>query len=192
VLRLLLLSAMILLSPSLLAQGQSRYISDDVFIYLLGGPSTEYRIIGSIEAGQPVTLLPESENGYSKIVDHKGREGWVASDMLSDKPSFRQILPQLQSELAQANARLETMNSVEVQDDEQIDKIKSELAQARQALDKVSQERDQALADIAAAKQEETYRMWREGGLIAAVGALLGVILVYLPRPQRRRKNRWM
>ena len=32
-------------------------------------------------------------------------------------------------------------------------------------------------------------RWWKEGGLIAGIGALAGVILVYLPRPRRRRED---
>ena len=43
----------------------------------------------------------------------------------------------------------------------------------------------------ASKEQDEQYRWWREGGTIAGVGLLLGLLLPYLPRP-RRRKDRWM
>ena len=91
---------MMLLSPSLLAANQTRYISDDVYIYLHGGPGTQFRILGSIEAGQEVTSLKETQGDYSKIVDHKGREGWVQSKMLSAKKAFEFNFQQFKQNLS--------------------------------------------------------------------------------------------
>lgn len=191
-LRLLTLVATLSLSLPLFAAGQAGYISDNVFIYLQGGPGTQYRIVGSIEAGQPVTVLPESQDGYTKIIDHKGREGWVQTDMLTSSKSFRETLPLLQAELADTQARLdEFLNSTESSVAE-LAKARTQLEVTEASLKNAEKERDEALNKLSSVQENERYVMWKEGGLIAGLGILVGIILVYIPRPQRRKKNRWM
>jgi len=192
VLRMLTLLGIMLLSPNLLAEGQSRYISDNVFLYLLNGPGTDYRILGSIEAGQPITLQGETQGDYSKIVDHKGREGWVQTNLISSTPSFREQVSTLTNELNEAKAKLaEVLNSTGNQTDE-VAELKAQLAEAQTMLAKANQERENLKMAVDHSAQETQFALWREGGIIAAAGLVVGVILVYLPRPQRRNKKRWM
>ncbi|AAN56753.2 hypothetical protein DIKCMJMK_01456 [Shewanella oneidensis] len=191
-LRMLTLLGIMLLSPNLLAEGQSRYISDNVFLYLLNGPGTDYRILGSIEAGQPITLQGETQGDYSKIVDHKGREGWVQTNLISSTPSFREQVSTLTNELNEAKAKLaEVLNSTGNQTDE-VAELKAQLAEAQTMLAKANQERENLKMAVDHSAQETQFALWREGGIIAAAGLVVGVILVYLPRPQRRNKKRWM
>lgn len=191
-LRMLTLVGMMLLSPNLLAEGQPRYISDNVFLYILNGPGTDYRILGSIEAGQPVTLLGETQGDYSKIIDHKGREGWVPTNLISSTPSFREQVSTLTNELNETKAKLaEVLSSTNNHSDE-VDELKAKLSEAEAILNKTTQERDNLKVAVDRSAQEAQFALWREGGLIAAAGLVVGVILVYLPRPQRRNKKRWM
>ena len=191
-LRMLTLVGMMLLSPNLLAEGQPRYISDNVFLYILNGPGTDYRILGSIEAGQPVTLLGETQGDYSKIIDHKGREGWVPTNLISSTPSFREQVSTLTNELNETKAKLaEVLSSTNKHSDE-VDELKAKLSEAEAMLNKTTQERDNLKVAVDRSAQEAQFALWREGGLIAAAGLVVGVILVYLPRPQRRNKKRWM
>ncbi|WP_083758346.1 TIGR04211 family SH3 domain-containing protein [Shewanella halifaxensis] len=180
-----------LLSPSLLAANQTRYISDDVYIYLHGGPGTQFRILGSIEAGQQVTSLNETQGDFTKVVDHKDREGWIQTKMLSAKPSLRVQLPAIQAELKQTKAELETALSSSDSNAQELSQVKSQLATAQKALDSASNERDSAKAKLANIQKNERFEMWQQGGFIAIGGLLLGIILVYLPKPQRKPKNRW-
>jgi SH3 domain protein len=192
VLRLLTLVGMMLLSPNLLAEGQSRYISDNVFLYLLNGPSTDYRILGSIEAGQPVTFLNETQGDYSKIIDHKGREGWVLTNLISSTQSFREQVPVLKDELAKAKAELaEVFNSKDNHAGEVIE-LKAKLSELENTLEQTIKERDNLKVAVDRSAQDERFELWRQGGLIAGAGLIAGMILVYLPRPQRRNKKRWM
>lgn len=182
---------MMLLSPSLLAANQTRYISDDVYIYLHGGPGTQFRILGSVEAGQQVTSLEETQGDYSKIIDHKGREGWIQSKMLSKSTSLRVQLPAIQAELEQTKAKLESALESSDNNAAELSQVKSQLAAAEKTLASASLERDNAKAALANMQKNERFEMWKQGGFIAAGGLLLGIILVYLPRPQRKPKNRW-
>ncbi|WP_076497779.1 TIGR04211 family SH3 domain-containing protein [Shewanella morhuae] len=181
-----------LLSSNLLAEGQSRFISDNVFLYLLGGPGTEFRIVGSIEAGQPVTLLNETQGDYSKIIDHKNREGWVQTNLISSTQSFREQVPALTAELAQTKAKLtEVLGSTNNHADE-VAELKTKLSELESNLATTTQERDKLKNALDSSAQDERFELWRQGGLIAGMGLLVGIILVYLPRPQRRSKKRWM
>ncbi|WP_246028515.1 TIGR04211 family SH3 domain-containing protein [Shewanella atlantica] len=190
-LRFFALVGLMLLSPSLLAEGQPRYISDQVYLYLHGGPGTQYRILGSIEAGQAISLLGEKQGDYSKIIDHKGREGWVETKMISAKKSFREQLPEVQAELDKTKAELEQVINSSDSSLQELRTLKSQLAQAEKSLEQASTERDIATAKLASIEKNERFQMWQEGGIIAAAGLLLGIILVYLPRPRRKQKNRW-
>nr|WP_275658995.1 TIGR04211 family SH3 domain-containing protein [Shewanella sp. Isolate11] len=180
-----------LLSPSLFAAEQTRYISDDVFAYVLGGPSTQYRIVGSVEAGQPITYLGETQGDYSKIVDHKGREGWVKSEFIASSKSFRVQLPEVQAKLDSVQADFDKLSNQTGDDQQLISQLKSQLSRAEQQLETATRERNKATSELAKLQNNERYEMLKQGGLIAGVGLLLGVIIAYLPRPRRRQKNRW-
>ncbi|MCL1058757.1 TIGR04211 family SH3 domain-containing protein [Shewanella gelidimarina] len=190
-LKILTIVGALLLSPSLFAANQTSYISDDVFIYLHGGPGTQFRILGSVEAGQKITLLGETQGDYSKIIDHKDREGWVQTKLLSSAVSLREQLPLVQAELVQTKADLTNALTTTDSSVQELSQIKTQLAQAQKSLASASQERDSAQAKLANIQSNERFQMWQQGGFIAAGGLLLGIILVYLPRPQRKPKNHW-
>ncbi len=191
VFRVLSIITVILFSPSLLAAEQTRYISDNVFTYIHGGPSTQYRIVGSVEAGQAITFLGETQGDYSKIVDHKGREGWVQTDFISSSKSFRVQLPEVQAELSRVQEKLANLSSESGNAQDTIEKLKEQLANAEKDLAKVTSERNKAANELNKLQNNEQYEMLQQGGLIAGAGLLMGVILAYLPRPRRRQKNRW-
>lgn len=189
--RILALVGLILLSPSLLAAGQTRYISDDVFLFLHGGPGTQFRILGSIEAGQEISALGETQGDYTKIIDHKGREGWVETKMINAQKSFRNQLPEVQAELTKTKAELKQVLESSDTNEQDLQRMKSLLAQAEKSLAQASQERDKATYKLTNIQKNERFQMWQEGSFIAVIGLLIGVILVYLPRPSRKQKNRW-
>ncbi|NRD75310.1 TIGR04211 family SH3 domain-containing protein [Shewanella sp. VB17] len=190
-LRILALVGLIFLSPSLLAAGQTRYISDEVYLFLHGGPGTQYRILGSIEAGQEISVLNETEGDFSKIIDHKGREGWIETKMISAQKSLRMQLPEVQAQLAEAKEELaQTVDSSE-NNVQELHKIKAQLTETEKALQQASEERDRATHKLASIQHNERFEMWKEGAIIAGIGILVGIFLVYLPRPRRKKKNSW-
>ena len=174
------------------AQASTHYVSDDVFTYIHGGPGTEFRIIGSVEAGQPITFNGKTEGDYSQIIDNKNREGWIRSDFVTDKPSFRARFPEMEKELIQVN---EQLNSISLNTDnaaQDLELANQKVTELQAALKTALTERDTARAKVNNDKDEQQFKMWQQGGIIAGIGALIGIILVYLPRPQRRKNSRWM
>ena len=190
VFRMLTIVALLLLSKGLMAQ--THYITDDVFIYIHGGPGTQYRILGSIEAGQTITLLNETQNDYSKIRDHKDREGWVKSDLIETGSSLRTRLPIVEAELAQTNATLAQLDQSSESVARELTSSNNQISSLQSELAKVTNERDTANQQLQSIKDNAQSKMWQQGALIAGLGALIGIILVYLPRPQRKQKSRWM
>ncbi|WP_372871478.1 TIGR04211 family SH3 domain-containing protein [Shewanella sp.] len=198
-LRPLFVAGALLLSPALMAESQPRFISDNIYVYMHNGPGTSFRILGSVSAGTPVTFTGETADEYAKIIDNRGREGWVRADALSSDKSLRQQLEEAEQALAESQAAL-VSNKTEYEDvDGTISALREQLAKADELVriasaEKVSAQeaRDKALAEVQSLKENERVRHWQEGGIIAAIGLLLGVILVYLPKPQRKRRSRWM
>lgn len=116
----------------------------------------------------------------------------MQTNLISSTPSFREQVSTLTNELNEAKAKLaEVLNSTGNQTDE-VAELKAQLAEAQTMLAKANQERENLKMAVDHSAQETQFALWREGGIIAAAGLVVGVILVYLPRPQRRNKKRWM
>jgi SH3 domain protein len=68
----------------------------------------------------------------------------------------------------------------------------TQISQLKQLLIKTEKQRDTIKQKVASVEDDQQFEMWQQGGMIAGIGALIGIVLVYLPRPQRRKKSRWM
>lgn len=185
------------------SSGVNRYVSDDIFTYLHGGPGKQYRILGSVKAGTKVQFIELDASGkYAQIIDSKGRTAWIASESLQSAPSFRNQVVELQAQKQQLQHQLDNIDSEQARElklkREQVAQLSAQSQQQQQRLDEQSeelqslrQENSKLQQSLGTKEQDEQYRWWREGGYIAGVGLLLGLLLPYLPRP-RRRKDRWM
>jgi SH3 domain protein len=183
-----------LLAPSgvFAAQAPTRFISDDVYTFIHGGPGTEFRILGSVEAGQPITLLDNTDGDFTQIIDHKGREGWVLTSLVTDQPSFRERFPEMEAQLKQANEQLNQITDNTDNTEEYLILANEKVTELNAALTIAVKQRDEAELKVQQGVDNRRYQMWQQGGLIGGMGALIGIILVYLPRPQRRKNSRWM
>ena len=180
-----------------------RYVSDDIYTFLHGGPGKQYRILGSVKAGTKVQFIELDASGkYAQIIDSKGRTAWIASESLQSAPSFRNQVVELQAQKQQLQHQLDNIDSEQARElklkREQVAQLSAQSQQQQQRLDEQSeelqslrQENSKLQQSLGTKEQDEQYRWWREGGYIAGVGLLLGLLLPYLPRP-RRRKDRWM
>ena len=61
----------------------TRYVSDNIFTYIHNGPGTQYRILGSVKAGEPLEVKAvNNDAGFTQVVDGRGREGWIKNSEL--------------------------------------------------------------------------------------------------------------
>ena len=162
------------------------YISDDLFIYMHAGPGNNYRILGSINAGDEVSMTGESANGYTQIIDSKNRETWVESKYVSTTPGIRAAIAelngklasnedsslQLSSELTQANNDISQLTENNNQLTNEITSLKTQLAKTESQLS--NQDLD--------LKKEYFFN----GAIVLAIGLFLGLVL---PRLSVRKKG---
>lgn len=170
----------------------SHYIKDELYIFMHSGAGRNYRILGSVEAGTPITILENNRDAeFMKIKEHtEGRTGWVESRYVSDQMSRAEQLPILSQRLADSQASLQGLQS-------ENSRLKQQLADARQELNSLktetgeqARELKQLSTTLENQEKDEMIKWFTRGGMVAGAGILLGVILTYLPK-KRSRNSEW-
>lgn len=200
-----LYSALILLfvlvtAPQAMAEN---YISDELFTYMHSGPGTQYRIIGSVDAGDKITVLKRDQNaGYSQIVDSRGRKGWVKSDFVTTQPGLKERVPALEAELkkvktalssAQDDAKAQQKGLVESlkKRNAQIEKLETHSSELNKKLIDAQNEIRALRAKIDTQKDDLLMRWFTYGGMVAGGGLLFGLVLPHIIPRKKRRRDGW-
>lgn len=182
---------------------EKRYISDELSTYVRSGPSDGYRLVGTLNAGEEVTLIQTNENTkYGQIRDANGRTTWIPLAQLSEQPSLRTRVPQLEQQVKDLTGKLANIDNswnqrtAEMQEkvagsDAAINKLKSENQKLKNELI-VAQKKVNAANVQLDDKQRTIIMQWfMYGGGVAGVGLLLGLLLPHMI-PSRKKKDRWM
>ncbi|MEG3133355.1 TIGR04211 family SH3 domain-containing protein [Rouxiella sp. T17] len=182
---------------------EKRYISDDLITYIHSGPGNQFRIVGTLNSGDEVTLKNvNNSTNYGQIVDAKGRDAWIPLDQLSTSPSLRTQVPDLQQQVKTLTDKLNNIDSswnqrtAEMQhkvasSDGIINGLKSENQDLKNQLI-VAQKKVSAVNVQLDDKQRTIILQWfMYGGGVAGVGLILGLLLPHLV-PRRKKKDRWM
>jgi SH3 domain protein len=207
----------ILLLFAVSAQGQARYVSDKLSVELRRGPSTEYLILRTLEAGAAVEVLEQNNDGYSRVrVADQGTEGWVLTRFLSNETSARDRLVVAERSLSTSRARVTEL-------EQQLAALSSELGDTKTELDKTRTNHGQASQELASIRtsaanvieirdQNESLRQRlidrerqveqltaqnaalagrsSQNWFIVGAGVLFGGIVIGLVVPSLRRKRR--
>ena len=209
---------LLVLAFELLAQAQTRYVSDRTIVELRRGPSTEYLILRNLEAGERVDVLEQDEAaGYSRVrVADQGTEGWILTRYLTSEPIARERLGVAERNLAAARERVTALEAQTAELSRDLAATRTDLEQSRTSQGAVSRE----LADIRTAsanvveirdqntslqqrleqRDREVVQLTAENARLTArnnqnwfvVGAavLLAGIVIGLVAPSLRRKRR--
>jgi len=180
--------------------GPTHWVSDELTTWVRSGPTDGYRIIGTLSAGEPVTVL-ENSGDYSRVRNGDGEPVWVLSAELQEEPSAQQRLPELQSRVDTLEAELASINdtweSRVAAMTETLEVRESRIAdlEARNAqLDREAERSRSTVRELQARldTQEEDLlmRYFMYGGGVAGAGLLVGLIVPHLPR-KRRKNDRW-
>ena len=173
-------------------ESNKAYVSDDLIIYVHTGPGRQYRIIGSIEAGAPITVVSKDDDaGFTQIIDETEREGWIESSWVSQTVSRKVALPDALSKLEMAERQLANIDT----DNQTLASRLADLEQTNKALNQQLEEQTQTIDTIQAKlekQSEDEERAWfTRGGIVVAASIFLGMLLTYLPK-KRRRNDGWM
>ncbi|HAS4364343.1 TPA: SH3 domain-containing protein [Vibrio cholerae] len=182
---------------------QDRYIADKLFTYMHSGPSNQYRILGSIDAGEKVKLIEvNKESGYSHIADERGRTGWVESRFITREVSNTLRLPALEKELEEvkkllANARQNAdsekaglAESLELRNQQIADLERNYADISKQLTDSQSEIRE-LRAKLDTQKEALLLKYFTYGGGVAGIGLLLGLVLPHIIPRRKRHPAGW-
>ncbi len=153
------------------------FISDDLSIFMHAGPGTNYRILGTINAGAEIETTGKSDKGYSEIIDDKQRITWVESKYITSQPGLRFVVADL-------NSKLTDSNDYRAQLDGEINELKSTVELLSQEKVKLQTDFKQAQQQLAQTqtkvKDQDTNikKQWFfNGAIVLGIGLILGLIL---------------
>ncbi|MFM2483214.1 TIGR04211 family SH3 domain-containing protein [Celerinatantimonas sp. YJH-8] len=200
-----LLLSVLALGVSASTFAAQRYITNDLFIYMHSGPGNNYRIVGTVNAGEAVNELEydsDSQFAHIHIID-SGKDGWIEADKLSNTVSLDAQLKQNQTQLQQTQQQLKQLKA-ETQQTEQsksetIDQLQQQLSTEKQQTTQLHQQlstimaENKKLSSQLSSIQENVQMQWLlRGGMVAGAGLILGLIIPYLPRRKKHKEERWM
>ncbi|MCO7517571.1 TIGR04211 family SH3 domain-containing protein [Pseudomonas guariconensis] len=198
-----LIAALIALAAPVHAEepaSDARWVSDTLSTYVRSGPTNGHRIVGTLKAGQKVTLIG-TQGSYSQVRGQNGDLVWILTSDLQTVPGQAERLPQLDAQVAQLSEQLKTIddswkNRVQGMQ-ETLDSRKAlidELEARNKALNEQLDQAQSSLRDTQARLGDENKQVMMRymvyGGSIAGAGLLAGLILPALTRG-RRRNDRW-
>ncbi len=186
----------LLLGSALVYAEKTAYVTDNLSTAVRSGTSSEYRILFYVPAGSAITVLDDpAENGYIKVRDERGREGWTLERFITDTKGARIRLAETQQKLSEAlleienlkkqhqseikalTARLDSANEI-VERSKSFQKELSELQTRNTTLE----QQNRRLADRF---QQEVFFA---GAIVVVGGALIGVII---GRFSRKKRSAW-
>ncbi len=167
------------------------FISDDLFIYMHAGPGNNYRILGSINAGDEVQLTGNQDNGYTEIIDGKNRTTWVESKYVSTKPGLRVAIAEL-------NAKLADSEDISSQTSEDLSNANREIASLNQQTEELNQKINQLTRELSQTQSQlsnQDLELKKEyffnGAIVLGIGLLFGLILPRLAIRKKSSMDNW-
>ncbi|WP_026181522.1 TIGR04211 family SH3 domain-containing protein [Thioalkalivibrio sp. ALJ7] len=216
----LVLGGLLVLAWSGASAQQTRYVSEELEVGVRGGPSNQNRIISSVRAGQPLTVMEQSGDGWSRVRLPSGTEAWILTRYLQDEPHSRERLEEVEAELAEIRSGsddqegriaelLDQRNALTSERDElqgQIGDMETELDELREIAarpQEIQRENRRLEEDLIEARdsadeyrrqvevmQADSQRKWFMTGALVTVGSV--ILGIILTRiPARRRRSDW-
>lgn len=192
------------LSVSVVAHAEEkRYVSDELNTWVRSGPGDNYRLLGTVNAGEEVTLLQSNEETkYGQVRDSNGRTSWIPLAQLSATPSLRTRVPDLEKQVKDLtdkltnidttwNQRTAEMQQKVAQSDSVINGLKDENQQLKNQLIVAKKKVDAANVQLDDKQRAIIMQWFMYGGGVLGVGLLFGLLLPHMI-PSRKKKDRWM
>ncbi|MGQ0286730.1 TIGR04211 family SH3 domain-containing protein [Pasteurellaceae bacterium 22721_9_1] len=196
-----LLSILLLGTGIQAAQAETQYVTENLHTFLRKGAGDNFKIAGSIQAGEEVTVLNRQDR-YSLIRDSKHREAWILNSELSSTPSSKNENPKLKAQVQDLTLKLSKIDAdwqqrtVEMQrrakdSDQRSSQLLEENAQLKRELEITKNKNRDLEALLDAGKREIAIQWFIYGGSVLGVGLLLGLIIPLI-MPKRRRRDGWV
>lgn len=110
-LRLIGLTLLALSATAVSHAEETRYVSDELNT-VRSGPGDHYRLVGTVNAGEEVTLLQTDANtNYARVKDSSGRTARIPLKQLSTEPSLRSRVPDLENQVKTLTDKLTNIDN---------------------------------------------------------------------------------
>ncbi|EBD9830175.1 SH3 domain-containing protein [Salmonella enterica] len=200
-LRLIGLTLLALSATAVSHAEETRYVSDELNTWVRSGPGDNYRLVGTVNAGEQVTLL-QSDANYGQIKDSSGRTAWIPLKELNTTPSLRTRVPDLEN---QVKTLTDKLNNIDTMWNQRTANMQQKVAQSDSVINGLKEENQKLKNELIVAqkkvsaanlqlddKQRTIIMQWfMYGGGVLGIGLLLGLVLPHMI-PSRKRKDRWM
>ena len=135
------LLSVLLLSITLNAQAETRYVSDELEIDMRSGTSNQHRILRMLPSGSALEVLEDDKaSGYSRVQTSSGAEGWILSRYLqTSAPASKRLaetekkLAELELQSRQRMAKLSESDKEFIGVTEELTRLKDEKPETHQA-----------------------------------------------------------
>lgn len=181
-----------IISASLPVHAEKGHIADNVFVFVHGGPSNQYKISGRVRSGSPINILRKSSDGkFIQIRTASGKTGWVDANNVDNGDSIQIRVPKLETALETSQVLVKQQSS-EIQTLRgELDTFKTENGTYSDQLTKLNTEIKDLNRQIDNMDESNLMRWFTYGGLVALGGVLLGLLVPYLPKKKKRRDD-WL
>ncbi|EPE54671.1 TIGR04211 family SH3 domain-containing protein [Salmonella enterica] len=200
-LRLIGLTLLALSATAVSHAEETRYVSDELNTWVRSGPGDNYHLVGTVNAGEEVTLL-QSDANYGQIKDSSGRTAWIPLKELNTTPSLRTRVPDLEN---QVKTLTDKLNNIDTTWNQRTADMQQKVAQSDSVINGLKEENQKLKNELIVAqkkvsaanlqlddKQRTIIMQWfMYGGGVLGIGLLLGLVLPNMT-PSRKRKDRWM
>lgn len=185
---LIAIALLFTLSPAYAERG---HIADDVFVFIHGGPSNQYRITGRVRSGSPITILKRSsDKKFVQVRTSSGKVGWVDATNVNSGDSIQVRMPKLENSLNKSQTLVEEQTTEIDQLKKSLATFKSENSTYTTQLSKLESEITRLNQKINNMDESNLMRWFTHGGLVALGGVILGLIIPLLPR-RKKRRDEW-
>jgi len=169
------------------AQDSKRYISEELTVFLHTGPSRQYRIIGSIAASAPVTVLQGSQNGeFAEIRDEEGRQAWIETQYIQDSVPTSIVLPDVTAKLEAAEASIAMLEAEKRKLSNELNTEKRANSEQSKALIDAEAQIQQLQEQLSTKDLDTKIRWTIYGGGMAVICIFIGIILTFVPLRKKK------
>jgi len=168
----------ILVSPPLLvlflavtvsASANTGWVKGEVHLNLRTGAGTQFKILGSIQTGDSVTVLGTHES-WTRVETTDRKIGWIPAGYLATEPPPKLRLQQAETEAASLRTQLEELRAQTADLHESNATLTANDSGQREEIEALTVENFELRAGT-------RYQGWITGALILGLGMLVGAVL---------------
>ena len=182
------------------AAGDKLYVSDDMSTWARSGPGPDYRVMGAVRVGDEVTFVQASSSGrYYQVQKEGSARMWVEAKQLVREPVGHSQVKILNEQIRTLEERLANYDNELAQELKataaRLERLQKEnqgqaaaIVQKDETISELDEIRRSYMDKLETRELDMQMRWWVQGAVIALFGAAAGAALVYIPRPDNRRK----